>query len=65
LTTPGSTDGRLLDLDRLTEYLGISKATAYNLMGEGLPSLKVGAQRRFRLSEVDEWLDARRTGGAA
>lgn len=43
--------------DQLAEHLGISRAHVYNLLDRGLPSVKVGRCRRFRLSDVDAWLE--------
>ncbi len=48
----------LVSPDDVAEYLGVSRPTVYNLMARGLPSLKVGRCRRFRLADVDAWLDA-------
>lgn len=59
------TDDRLRNMEELAEYLDQSRASIYKLLHQGLPSIQIGRSRRFRLSEVNEWLDARRTGGAA
>lgn len=53
-------DRRLVDAESLAEYLGICRASVYNLLDRGLPSIKIGRSRRFRLTDVDEWLDADR-----
>jgi excisionase family DNA binding protein len=46
-------------------YLKVSKRTLYRLIDrEGLPTLRVGRQFRFRRSEIDGWL-ATRGGGIA
>lgn len=54
----------LLNTPELADYLNLSRATVYNLLSRGLPSVKIGRSRRFRLSEVDAWLDAQ-NGDAA
>jgi excisionase family DNA binding protein len=47
----------------IAEYLGVSRRWVYNRIGEGMPSRKLGALRRLRLSEVEAWL--REKGWAA
>lgn len=49
---------RLVSAAELADHYGVTRATVYNLMGRGMPSLKVGRCRRFRLAEVDAWLVA-------
>ncbi|MGC4966040.1 helix-turn-helix domain-containing protein [Streptomyces globisporus] len=47
-----------MTVDELAEYLGKKPAWIYNNHRMlGLPSRKVGGSLRFRLSEVDRWLD--------
>lgn len=48
----------LMTTDQLAEYLGVSPYTLYDwrVAGAGPPFLRAGAQYRYRLSEVDEWL---------
>lgn len=43
--------------DQLAEHLGVTRPTIYNLMSRGMPSLKVGRCRRFRLDDVEAWLE--------
>lgn len=52
---------RLLNADQTAEHYGVSRAHVYNLMTRGMPSVKLGRSRRFRLSETDAWLDAQAT----
>lgn len=52
-TTP-----RLVSAAELAEHYGVSRATVYNLLDRGLPSIKIGRSRRFRLDATDAWLDA-------
>ena len=51
----------------LAQYYGVTRQTIYNQMKRGMPSIKVGRSRRFRLAEVDAWIEAQQTevGGAA
>lgn len=58
-------DVRLLTASQLADRYGVCRAHIYNLMGRGMPSLKVGAARRFRPSEVDAWLEGEQTGPEA
>jgi excisionase family DNA binding protein len=49
---------RLMTVDELAEYLGKKPAWIYNNhRALGIPSRKVGGSLRFRLSEVDRWID--------
>lgn len=42
-------------------YLGMSRTQLYRLMGraEGIPSIKMGKMRLFRIMDLDAWLAAR------
>lgn len=54
-----STDSaRLFTAGELAEHYSLSRATIYNLMDRGMPSVKIGRSRRFRLAAVDQWLEA-------
>lgn len=55
---------RLVTARDVANHFGVSRATVYNLMARGLPSVKVGAARRFRLAEVDDWLAAQQATAA-
>lgn len=52
-------DDRLRNAEELAEYLGLCRASIYNLLADGMPSIKIGRSRRFRLSDVERWLEAR------
>ena len=53
----------LMSLAEVSRYLGMSERTIYAWAHEGkIPAFKLGASWRFRRSEVDEWLEERRTG---
>lgn len=57
-TTRSLLPDRLLNADETAEHYGVSRAHVYNLMHRGMPSVKLGRSRRFRLSQCDAWLDA-------
>lgn len=59
------TSPTLIGASALAETLGVTRATVYNLMGRGMPSLKVGRCRRFRLDDVLAWLECQQNGDAA
>lgn len=50
-------ESRLVSAAELAAHYGVSRAHIYNLIDRGLPSLKVGRCRRFRIAECDAWLD--------
>lgn len=54
----------MLNAEQLAKYLGMSRASIYNLMKRGLPSIKIGAARRFRTTTVDAWLDGQQADAA-
>ncbi len=56
---------RLVTAQQLADRLQLSRATIYALMREGLPSIRLGRARRFRVSDVDRWLDDHQGGEAA
>ena len=50
----------LITLKQVADRLQLSERTLYRLLQRGeLPGRKVGGQWRFRMSEVDYWLDIR------
>lgn len=58
----------LWSLDQTAKYLGIGSSSprAMIAQGDGPPSILLGPKggvRRFKLSHLDAWLDARATGG--
>jgi excisionase family DNA binding protein len=48
----------ILTADQLAQRWGCSRAHIYNLMKRGMPSLKIGACRRFRPAECEAWCEA-------
>lgn len=55
----------LLDTTQLSEVTGIPKRTLdqYAYLGTGPAFVKLGGHRRYRQSQVEEWLDANTRGG--
>lgn len=53
-----TTPTRLMSAAELADHLGISRAGIYNLMSRGMPSVKVGRLRRFRLADVEAFIDS-------
>jgi PTS system nitrogen regulatory IIA component len=50
----------LLTLKQVADRLQLSERTLYRLLQRGeLPGRKIGGQWRFRMSEIDYWLDLR------
>ena len=49
----------LLNVNALAEYLDIPQATLYQwrARGEGPPGIRVGRYVRYRVSDVERWLD--------
>ena len=47
------------NLEEIAEHLGVSKDTVYIWVKKGvIPHRRVGKQYKFRLSEVDAWVDS-------
>ena len=53
---------RLLRPDEVAAFLGIPLATIYRWRsrGDGPPGIRVGRHVRYRLEDVDRWLDEQR-----
>jgi excisionase family DNA binding protein len=50
---------RLLTVEQLAEYLGVPVATIYawRYRREGPPGFRVGKYVRYRMSDVQEWIE--------
>lgn len=49
---------RLLTADEIAEHLGFTKGTVYQKVSRGeIPYVKLGRAVRFRLSEIEEWIE--------
>jgi excisionase family DNA binding protein len=55
------TERRLLSPEELASYLGVPLATVYRWRScrEGPPGMRVGRHVRYRLRDVEGWLDER------
>ena len=48
----------LMTLEEVANYLKVNEKTVYRMLNEGeIPAMKVGHLWRFKVSEIDEWLD--------
>ena len=55
-----STVEKLLNVDELSEWLGIEKSTIYAWTSKNIiPHIKLGSRLRFRESDIREWLDTK------
>jgi excisionase family DNA binding protein len=53
---------RLLSVDDICEYLGISRDTAYKwIETRGLPAYRLGRLWKFKKEEVDNWVKKSRS----
>ena len=54
--------GRLLDIDALSEYLGVPVKSIYDMTyRRQIPFIKIGQRLRFRPAEIDAWLESQST----
>ena len=45
-------------MDKASEYLGIEKSTLYQItMRRQIPVVKVGRLNRFRIQDLDAWIE--------
>lgn len=55
-------EDRLMSVENMCEYLGISRDTIYKWIEEkGLPAYRLGRLWKFKAGEVDEWVKKRGT----
>ena len=60
---PGISDNDLLSLPELATYLRVAQRTAYLWAQQGkIPGFKLGSSWRFKLSEIDAWVESQRSG---
>jgi PTS system nitrogen regulatory IIA component len=56
------TDDQLMSVRELADYLNINISTVYTWSQRGqIPAMKVGNMWRYRRSEIEEWLNQRRS----
>jgi PTS system nitrogen regulatory IIA component len=55
-------DERLMSVQETAEYLNVNISTVYMWSQKGqMPAMKIGKMWRYRRSEIDAWLNSRRT----
>lgn len=53
----------MMSLPRIAKYLGVAERTVYLWAQQGkVPAFKLGSSWRFRKTEIDAWIETRRTG---
>ncbi|HFS5637772.1 TPA: helix-turn-helix domain-containing protein [Legionella pneumophila] len=51
---------RWLSVDEIGEYLGVKRDTVYKWINDrGMPAHKIGRLWKFKVSQVDVWVEAR------
>jgi PTS system nitrogen regulatory IIA component len=56
------TDEPLMSVKELAEYLQVDMSTIYIWSQRGqIPAMKIGSMWRYRRSEIEDWLNERRT----
>ena len=56
-------DHKRISIEELSEYLGISAVTIRSWIrsGKDIPAVRIGRQWRFRIEEIDEWIESGRS----
>jgi PTS system nitrogen regulatory IIA component len=55
-------DDQLMSVKEMAEYLNVNISTVYMWSQKGqMPAMKMGKMWRYRRSEIDAWLNERRT----
>ena len=56
-------DHKWISIEELSEYLGISAVTirSWICSGKDIPAVRIGRQWRFRIEEIDEWIESGRS----
>ena len=56
-------DYKWISIEELSEYLGISAVTIRSWIrsGKDIPAVRIGRQWRFRIEEIDEWIESGRS----
>lgn len=56
---------QILTLKEVATYLKLAEKTAYKLAADGkLPGFKVGGSWRFKETDIERWIDARKSKGS-
>jgi len=57
---------KLLTVEEIAEYLKLRPSTIYQWTHQGfIPHIKLGSRVRFRVSQIERWLESRATKGKA
>ncbi len=52
----------VMDIDEVSEYLGVSRARLYKYIHEGrIPAFKLGNRWTFKRSVLDQWMEKQST----
>ena len=56
-------DHKWISIEERSEYLGISAVTIRSWIrsGKDIPAVRIGRQWRFRIEEIDEWIESGRS----
>ena len=55
---------KLLTVEEIADYLHVKPSTIYQWTHQGfIPHVKLGNRIRFRLRQVDRWIEKRANGG--
>ena len=61
-TNEGARLPSFLTIEEVRGYLNVNPRTIYRLIRSGeLPAVRIGRQWRFRRSDLDDWVDRRRS----
>jgi excisionase family DNA binding protein len=55
----------LLTIKELEQMLKVSRQTIYEWRNRGLPYIKIGTRVRFKLDEVNKWINNQNEGAGA
>ncbi len=54
----GSVNRRLININELSEYIGLSTSTIYSWVSQTrIPFVKLGRLTRFDLQKIEEWIE--------
>lgn len=55
---------KLLTVEEIAEYLSLKPSTIYQWTHQGfIPHLKLGNRVRFKVSQIERWLESRTVNG--
>lgn len=57
----GPDNSEYISIEGVQNKLSVSRSFVYTMIKEGLPSYKVLGAVRFKVSDVDQFMDSRRT----